>query len=150
VKYKSKTSCQVLLYERIKTELITKEFLKGIYQLVNAKENITIMEVPNFFYIQYASRPVILINRINGRLYANFSQGFTEGEIQHQASFVIRILKKFGLVKNVQYKNIKNFSCNKIEEKNIGRKKRKKEQVRKLLPFKVKCPSHSGEGEGEL
>lgn len=98
---------QILFYKRIETESLTREMLLRFYELLETKKPVFILEVPNYFLIQYDSKPIILVSKKDGRLYSFFDQGFKKGEIEHQASFVIRILKKYGLVEGVRYKKVK-------------------------------------------
>lgn len=85
-----------------------------MYGLLNIKGTVNVFETPSFIGVQYDNKPLVLISKTNGRLYC------IEGEYplkyqQHQASFVLRILKKFGLVENVHYRRIKMGEKKEIE-----------------------------------
>lgn len=114
VKFKSKKYRQVLLYKRIKVELLTKETLLSLYNLSNTKAQVQILETPNFFLVQYPTKPFIAISRIDGRLYTLYTQGFTLEELQHQASILLRILNRFKLVEELKYRKL---------EENLRRKR---------------------------
>lgn len=94
------------MYRRVKVELLTKETLLSLYDLSKARARVQVLETPNFFLVQYPGKPFIAISRLDGRLYTLYNQGFTLGEMQHQASILLRILKKFDLVEELKYKRI--------------------------------------------
>ena len=101
------STAQVFSYKRIKVECLTKETLKRFYTLLRLTRPVSILETPTLFLIQYEGKPIIVLKKLDGRLYSFQGQGFPEKEIEHQASFVIRILKKFGLVEDLHIKKIK-------------------------------------------
>lgn len=87
---------QVFRYKRIKMELITKVYLETIYRLLNTKEDTKILESPEYYYIQYGGKPIILLGKHTGRLYC--LSDFSREESENQASYVIRILHRHDLV----------------------------------------------------
>jgi len=96
---------QVFNYKRIKTENLDLEEIKRIYELQNAKD-INVLESPAFFMIQYPGRPVIYLNKKNGRLYSLRGDGFPQKEHEFQASFVVRMFHKWGHVEGLHSKRI--------------------------------------------
>lgn len=88
---------QIFTYTRIKIEDITIALLERLYELSGSKERIRLMENKQFFLVQYPNKPIILVNKGNGRLYA-FEKN---KETEHQATFVLRILKEYNLVEGV-------------------------------------------------
>ncbi|RLI82221.1 MAG: hypothetical protein DRP01_10115 [Archaeoglobales archaeon] len=101
------STAQVFSYKRIKVECLTKETLQRFYTLLRLTRPVTILETPAFFLIQYEKKPIIVLKKDDGRLYTLPDQGFSEKEIEHQASFVIRILRKYDLVEELHSKKIK-------------------------------------------
>ncbi len=101
------STAQVFSYKRIKVECLTKETLKRLYTLLKLTRPITILETPSLFLIQYENKPIIVLKKEDGRLYTLPDQGFSKREIEHQASFVIRILRKYNLVEELHSKRIK-------------------------------------------
>ena len=101
------TTAQVFSYKRIKVECLTKETLKRFYTLLRLTRPVAILETPTLFLIQYEGKPIIVLKKLDGRLYTFPDQGFSEKEIEHQASFVIRILKRYDLVEDLHIKKIK-------------------------------------------
>jgi len=101
------TTAQVFSYKRIKVECLTKETLKRFYTLLRLTRPVAILETPTLFLIQYEGKPIIILKKLDGRLYTFLDQGFSEKEIEHQASFVIRILKRYDLVEDLHIKKIK-------------------------------------------
>ncbi|RLI52383.1 MAG: hypothetical protein DRP09_18035 [Candidatus Thorarchaeota archaeon] len=71
----------------------------------NAKAPLSVLETPFFFFLQYPSKPVIIIDKRIGRLLT-LTDGFSKHEQSKQAGFIIRMLKKFDLVEKVSYKRI--------------------------------------------
>jgi len=116
------TILQVFNYKRIITENLDAEEIKRIYQLQNAKD-INVLESPNFFLIQYPGKPVIYLNKKDGRLYSLRGDGFPQVEHEFQASFVIRMLHKWGHVEELHSKRIGGkFENKKNTEKFISQK----------------------------
>jgi len=97
---------QVFSYERIRVENLTKETLRRCYTFLELARPVYILETPAYFLIQYEKKPVIILKKEDGRLYSLPGQGFPRKEIEHQASFVIRILKKFDLIEGVRSKKV--------------------------------------------
>ena len=84
---------------------MTSALLKEIWEMRNAKAPLSVLETPFFFFLQYPSKPVIIIDKRTGRLLA-LKDGFSRHEQEKQAGFVIRMLKKFDLVEKVFHKRI--------------------------------------------
>ena len=100
-------TAQVFSYKRIKVECLTKETLQRFYTLLRLTRPVTVLETPSLFLIQYEKKPILILNKKDGRLYSLFNQGFSEREIEHQASFVIRILKKYDLIEDLHSSKVK-------------------------------------------
>lgn len=96
---------QVFNYKRIKIENLDIEEIKRIYELQNAKD-INVLESPNFFLIQYPGKPIIYLNKKDGRLYSLKGDGFPQEEHEFQASFVVRMFHKWGHVEELHSKRI--------------------------------------------
>ena len=83
---------------------MSKEYLETLYELSNSKEKIAVLQTDRFFYIQYPGKPVILLERLSGRL---FWLGDTNKALaQHQATFVLRILNHYGLVEELEFHKV--------------------------------------------
>ena len=98
---------QVFSYKRVKVECLTKETLKRLYTFLRLSREVNILETPTLFLIQYEKKPIVILNKRDGRLDSLFNQGFSEREIEHQASFVIRILKKYDLIEDLHSSKVK-------------------------------------------
>lgn len=88
---------RIHIYKRVKVKELSKKTLLSIYTNLNFKALPSIIELPETFIIQYKSKPVILISKQDGQLYA-FKGKWDMKEIQHQASLLIRVLSRVELV----------------------------------------------------
>jgi len=119
---------QVFTYKRIKTEELSQEMIKRIYELQNAK-SIVVLECPNYFLIQYPNRPFVFLNKQDGKLYVLDNDGYNDEAKEHQASFVVRMLNKFGYVENLHSKKIGRKNMNKEKQVFISEVTSKEEVV---------------------
>ena len=89
-------------------EKLTKQTIQRIYSLQNIKpgKEITILDPPLYYLIQYTGKPVIMIGRKDGRLYC-MEDGNDLKYQEHQASICLRILNKVGVVVGIQSKVMK-------------------------------------------
>lgn len=101
-------------YKRLILGDLTVKKLKDIYLNIHAKHIPDIIESIDYFMIQYPNKPVLLLNKTNGRIYS-FRQKFDMKQIQHQASILFRIFRTFGLIedpktKTINYRRSQNLS----------------------------------------
>lgn len=108
IEYQSRTVRRFMSYTKIRTELLTREVLLRIYQLMNLKPGteIKIMETPNYYIVQYADKCPILIHKKTGRLHIIENLGYRKEVMEHQASILLGILHRHGLVEGMNYKRI--------------------------------------------
>lgn len=108
LEYQSKTTRRFMYYTRIRSELLTRDVLLRIYQLMNLKQGVEmkVLETPNYYMVQYANKCPILINKKIGRLYAIENLGYQKEVMEHQASILLGILNRHGLVEGMNYKRI--------------------------------------------
>jgi len=102
---------QVFTYQRIQVEKLSADTIKRIYELQNAK-GVNVLETPNYFFVQYPGKSVIIIRKKDGRLYSLEDDGFSQTEQESQASFVLRMLHKLNLVEEVHSTRIGRKSVN--------------------------------------
>lgn len=100
-----KTRTRVHTYKCIKVEQLNKKRLADFYFGLHFKNLPEIVDLPLGFLIQYRSKPAILINRNDGRLYS-FAGKWDIREIEHQASLVLRVLSAYDLVEEWQRKSV--------------------------------------------
>jgi hypothetical protein len=89
--------------------------IKRIYEVQNAK-SIVVLECPNYFLIQYPGRPFVFLNKQDGKLYVLDNDGYSDEVKEHQASFVVRMLNKFGYVEVLHSKKIGRKNVNKEKQ----------------------------------
>jgi len=108
IECQSRTVRRFMSYTKIRTELLTREVLLRIYQLMNLKPGteIKIMETPNYYIVQYADKCPILIHKKTGRLHIIENLGYRKEVMEHQASILLGILHRHGLVEGMNYKRI--------------------------------------------
>ena len=102
-----RSTMQVYSYRKIKVDCLTVKTIETYYALLpRIQEEIRVMDSPLYFFIQYPKKPVILLSKEDGRLY-----GMRDGSIlkqkQHQASIVMRVFFKYGLVENMIRQTVK-------------------------------------------
>jgi len=114
------TNLQLFMYKRLKVELLSKETILRVYEGCGSSLPISVLETPQFFYIQYPSKPVILINRNNGRLYCIEGE-YDKAYQEHQASLVVRILTQY----------VEDLSSTRIGGKFVN--KNKQQETEKLI-----------------
>ena len=99
---------KMMLYSRVKVELITREILVRIYQLLNLKSNIEVkvLETPLYYIVQYSDKCPILINKKSGRLHVIKNLGYPKEIEEHQASILLSILNRHGMVADFSTRRI--------------------------------------------
>jgi len=92
-------------YKRLILGDLTVKRLKSIYLNIHAKHIPDIIESIDYYMIQYPNKPVLLLNKTDGRIYS-FKQKFDMKQIQHQASILFRIFRTFDLIEEPKTKTI--------------------------------------------
>lgn len=95
-------------FSRIRVELIDTEAIERIYNSLNIRRGtrVKVLETPNYFLVQYGNKPPILVNRRNGRLYEIEGLGYPKEQVEHQASILLNIWKRQGLVEGMTRRRI--------------------------------------------
>ena len=91
--YIGKTYKETIEYDRIKTENLNLKMFLRILKKENVK-SFYLDEDDGFFSYKYAGRPKLYISKKDGRIYSEI----LTSEANLQASILLRILAKYGLV----------------------------------------------------
>ena len=105
VQYHNPWRKEQFFYIKIKVEKLTRMALIGLFRDKNSRSELRVIESPRYFITQFEDKPPIYINRQNGRLYC-LDMGYDLKNVEHQASFIIRILRSVGLVEDCTSKTM--------------------------------------------
>lgn len=117
IEHQSKYSGRQVNYVRTRVDLVTYETLRRMYEGMNTKEEVKILETPNFYIIQYGKKPPILVNRRSGRLFEIQGLGYSKEEIEHQAATLLSIWNSRGLVEGMVRGRINLLNGGNLEKK---------------------------------
>lgn len=107
IEYKSPWRGKLYTYGKIKTDQLSRSVLERLFEIANAQKKIHVIETPSYLITQYELKPSLFISKDDGKIYALSDAGFEKKAVEHQASILLTILNRMGLVIDVHCKNIR-------------------------------------------